>query len=187
MVEFKGTKSSWGLVAKLFHWSLALLLFWQVATGISLHNMEFSPLKMGFIITHKFFGTLVFSLVVLRLMWKYIFNTHPKYENIPLFHKLVSNLVHFVLYGLIILIPIQGTFMTWLGGEDVHLLGLIKIPPLIEENFFLYPQALAIHYYSALILTALFSLHIAAALYHRFIIKDKYGVWRRMSFSRNKV
>jgi len=64
MVEFKGTKSSWGLVAKLFHWSLALLLFWQVATGISLHNMEFSPLKMGFIITHKFFGTLVFSLVV---------------------------------------------------------------------------------------------------------------------------
>ncbi len=42
MVEFKGTKSSWGLVAKLFHWSLALLLFWQVATGISLHNMEFS-------------------------------------------------------------------------------------------------------------------------------------------------
>ncbi len=151
MVEFKGTKSSWGLVAKLFHWSLALLLFWQVATGISLHNMEFSPLKMGFIITHKFFGTLVFSLVVLRLMWKYIFNTHPKYENIPLFHKLVSNLVHFVLYGLVILIPIQGTFMTWLG------------------------------------VTALFSLHIAAALYHRFIIKDKYGVWRRMSFSRNKV
>ena len=61
MVEFKGTKSSWGLVAKLFHWSLALLLFWQVATGISLHNMEFSPLKMGFIITHKFFGTLVLN------------------------------------------------------------------------------------------------------------------------------
>ena len=76
---------------------------------------------------------------------------------------------------------------TWLGGEDVHLLGLIKIPPLIEENFFLYPQALAIHYYSALILTALFSLHIAAALYHRFMINDKYGVWKRMSFSRHKV
>ena len=176
-----------GPCCKTFSLVIALLLFWQVATGISLHNMEFSPFKMDFINTHKFFGTLVFSLVVLRLMWKYIFNTHPKYENIPLFHKLVSNLVHFTLYGLVIIIPIQGTFMTWLGGEDVHLLGLIKIPPLIEENFFLYPQALAIHYYSALILTALFSLHIAAALYHRFMIKDKYGVWKRMSFSKNKV
>ena len=187
MVEFKGSKSSWGLVAKLFHWSLALLLFWQVTTGISLHNMEFSPLKMDFIITHKFFGTLVFSLVVLRLMWKYIFNSHPKYENIPLFHKLVSNSVHFLLYGLVILIPIQGTFMTWLGGGDVLLLGLIKIPPIIEMDFILYPQALKIHYYSALILTALFSLHILAAFYHRFIIKDKYGVWKRMAFEGKKV
>ncbi len=142
---------------------------------------------MGLIITHKFFGTVVFSLVVLRLIWKYIFNTHPKYENIPLFHKLVSNLVHFILYGLVILIPIQGTFMTWLEGGDVYLLGLIKIPPLIEENFILYPEALTIHYYSALILTAVFSLHITAALYHRFIIKDKYGVWKRMSFNTNKV
>ena len=115
------------------------------------------------------------------------FNTHPKYENIPLFHKLVSNLVHFILYGLVILIPIQGTLMTWLEGGDVYLLGLIKIPPLIEENFILYPEALTIHYYSALILTAVFSLHITAALYHRFIIKDKYGVWKRMSFNRNKV
>ena len=187
MVEFKGSKSSWGLVAKLFHWLLAILLFWQVATGISLHNMEFSPLKMGFIITHKFFGTIVFTLVVLRLMWKYIFNTHPKYESIPLIHKLVSNLVHFVLYGLVIFIPIQGTYMTWLEGGDVYLLGLIKIPALVEENFFLYPQALTIHYYSALILIAVFSLHIAAALYHRFMIKDRYGVWKRMAFGRNKV
>ena len=84
MIEFKGTKTSWGLIAKLFHWSLALLLFWQVATGISLHNMEFSPFKIGIIGTHKFFGTLVFSLVVLRLIWKYMFNTHPKYENLTL-------------------------------------------------------------------------------------------------------
>ena len=187
MVEFKGTKSSWGLVAKLFHWLLAILLFWQVATGISLHNMEFSPLKIGFITSHKFFGTIIFCLVVFRLIWKYVFNTHPKYENIPFFHKLVSNLVHFVLYSLIIFIPIQGTYMTWLGGGDVYLLGLMKIPQLIEMDFILYPQALNIHYYSALSLTALFSVHIAAALYHRFIIKDKYGVWNRMALKKNRV
>ena len=187
MVEFKGTKTSWGLVAKLFHWSLALLLFWQVATGISLHNMEFSTLKIGIIDTHKFFGTLVLSLVIIRLMWKYIFNTHPKYENIPIFHKIVSNLVHFNLYALVIIIPVQGTFMTWLGGGDVYFLGLLKIKPLIEMNFMLYPQAIKIHYYSAITLTILFSLHILAALYHRIIIKDKYGVWKRMTFVRTKV
>ena len=187
MVEIKGTKTSWGIVAKIFHWSLALLLFWQVATGISLHNMEFSPLKIGIISTHKFFGTLVFSLVVIRLMWKYIFNTHPKYEDIPMFHKIISNLVHFTLYLLVIMIPIQGTFMTWLGGGDVYILGLLKITPLIEMDFMLYTQALKIHYYSALSLTGLFSIHILAAFYHRLIIRDKYGVWKRMAFIKRKV
>jgi Cytochrome B561 len=136
---------------------------------------------------HKFFGTLIFSLVVLRFIWKYIFNTHPKYENIPLFHKVISNIVHFILYALVILIPIQGTYMTWLGGGDVYLLGIYKISPLIEMDFILYPKALTLHYYSALTLTGLFSLHILAALYHRLIIKDKYGVWNRMVFKRRKV
>tara|TARA_Y100001970_G_scaffold267172_1_gene356747 strand:+ start:796 stop:1356 length:561 start_codon:yes stop_codon:yes gene_type:complete len=186
MVNYRGTRTSWGLIAKLFHWSIALLLFWQVATGISLHNMEFSPLKIGIIGGHKFFGTLVFTLVVLRLLWRFV-NTHPKYINIPLHHKIASNLVHFGLYSLVIFIPIQGTYMTWVGGGDVYLLGIIKIPALVEMDFFLYDTALTIHYYSALLLTALFSVHILAALYHRFWIKDPYGVWSRMAFKRNKV
>ena len=41
MVRLKGNENSWGLIAKIFHWTIALLLFWQVGTGISLHNMEF--------------------------------------------------------------------------------------------------------------------------------------------------
>ena len=77
--------------------------------------------------------------------------------------------------------------MTWVGGGDVHLLGIIKIPALVEMDFFLYDTALTVHYYSALLLTALFSVHILAALYHRFWIKDPYGVWSRMAFKRNKV
>ena len=186
MVSFKGTKTSWGLIAKIFHWSIALLLFWQVATGISLHNMEFSPLKIGIIGSHKFFGTLIFTLVVLRLLWRF-FNTHPQYQNIPLHHKIVSSLVHLALYFLVIFIPIQGTYMTWVGGGDVRLLGIVKIPALVEMDFFLYDTALKVHYYSALLLTALFTVHILAALYHRYIIGDPYGVWRRMAIKRFKV
>ena len=186
MVYFKGTKTSWGLIAKLFHWSIALLLFWQVATGISLHNMEFSPLKIGIIDSHKFFGTVIFTLVVMRLLWRF-FNTHPKYTNIPSHHKIISSLVHLGLYFLVIFIPIQGTYMTWVGGGDVFLLGLIKIPALVEMDFFLYDTALTVHYYSALSLTGLFSVHMLAALYHRFWIGDPYGVWNRMSFKSKKV
>ena len=142
MIYFKGTDTSWGLIAKIFHWSIALLLFWQVSTGISLHNMEFSPLKIGIIGSHKIFGTIIFTLIVMRLLWRF-FNTHPNYETLPKRHKITSNIVHLFLYSLVTFIPIQGTYMTWLGGADVSLFGLIEIPSLVEMDFFLHQKHLA--------------------------------------------
>ena len=186
MIKLKGTRSSWGLLAKIFHWSIAILLFWQVGTGISLHNMEFSPLKIGVISSHKIFGTIIFTLIVLRLFWRF-FNTHPKYESLPKKHIIISNIVHFILYFLVIFIPIQGTYMTWLGGSNVSFFGLIDIPTLIDMDFLKYQKNLKIHYYSAIILTSFFILHILAAIYHKFIIRDKYGVWSKMISKQKEV
>ena len=186
MIRLKGNENSWGLIAKIFHWTIALLLFWQVGTGISLHNMEFSPLKIGIIGSHKIFGTIIFTLIVLRLLWRF-YNNHPKYESLPQKHKIISSLVHAILYFLVVVIPVQGTYMTWLGGSDVSMFGLIEIPSFVDMDFILYQKHLEIHYYSAIILTSVFTLHILAALYHRFIIKDKYGVWKRMVSRQKKV
>ena len=186
MVRLKGNENSWGLIAKTFHWTIAFLLFWQVGTGISLHNMEFSPLKIGIIGSHKILGTIIFTLIVLRLLWRFI-NNHPKNESLPKKHKIISGLVHSILYFLVIFIPIQGTYMTWLGGSDVSMLGLIEIPSFIDMDFLLYQKHLKIHYYSAIVLTSIFSLHIIAALYHKFIIQDKYGIWKRMISNHRKV
>ena len=76
MTNFKASQNSWGLIAKIFHWLLAILLIWQIFTGINLHNMEFSPAKIGFIGIHKIIGTFIFTIVVLRLVWKF-FNSKP--------------------------------------------------------------------------------------------------------------
>ena len=145
MVRLKGNENSWGLIAKIFHWTIALLLFWQVGTGISLHNMEFSPLKIGIIGSHKIFGTIIFTLIVLRLLWRF-YNNHPKYESLPQKHKIISSLVHAILYFLVVIIPVQGTYMTWLGGSDVNMFGLIEIPSFVEMDFILYQKHLRIHY-----------------------------------------
>ena len=64
MRSIKATQNSWGLVAKIFHWVLALLLIWQIFTGFNLHNMEFSPNKIGLIGIHKIIGTTIFTIVV---------------------------------------------------------------------------------------------------------------------------
>ena len=67
---YKGTDSSWGVVAKLFHWIIAILIFFQVAAGINLHFMEFSMQKPLFIDIHKISGSF---LLILVFPMKYIF------------------------------------------------------------------------------------------------------------------
>ena len=84
ITNFKASQNSWGLIAKIFHWLLAILLIWQIFTGINLHNMEFSPAKIGFIGIHKIIGTFIFTIVVLRLVWKF-FNSKPNVSSLQNF------------------------------------------------------------------------------------------------------
>ena len=181
MMKLKASANSWGLIAKIFHWFLAILLIWQIFTGFSLHNMEFSPSKIAFIGIHKIIGTIIFTVVVLRLIWKF-FNSKPDSSDLPIFHRYASKLIQILLYALVVLIPIQGTMMTQAGGFNVKLLGLVTIPKFIETNFDMYPTFVQFHYQSMIALIIVFSIHLSAGLYHRFIKSDKYGVWNRMSF-----
>jgi len=181
MTNFKASQNSWGLIAKIFHWLLAILLIWQIFTGINLHNMEFSPAKIGFIGIHKIIGTFIFTIVVLRLVWKF-FNSKPNVSNLPKFHRYASSIIHTLLYVLVIWIPFQGTIMTQAGGFDVQLLGIITIPKFIETNIEMYPTFVQFHYQSMIALIVVFGIHLSAGLYHRLINSDKYGVWNRMSF-----
>jgi cytochrome b561 len=180
---YKGSENSWGLVAKLFHWVIAILVFFQVAAGINLHFMEFSMQKDSFIEIHKIFGSSLLILVFLRLMWRF-YNSKPSNKDIPVMHVVVSKIVHIILYTLMILIPIQGMLMTWTGGYDVSILGLFNLPRLVEENLMIYDQFKNFHYYFALLLTFTFIIHLSAGLYHRFFAADKYGIWKRMSFKK---
>ena len=181
MKNLKATQNSWGLLAKIFHWLLAILLIWQIFTGFNLHNMEFSPAKIGFIGIHKVIGTIIFTIVVLRLIWKFI-NSKPDSSELPKFHRYASNTIYALLYALVVWIPIQGSMMTQTGGFDVKLLGLITVPEFIETNTVIYPTFVQFHYQSMIALVVIFEIHLSAGLYHRFKKSDKYGVWNRMSF-----
>jgi cytochrome b561 len=72
--------------------------------------------------------------------------------------------------------------MTWAGGFDVYLVGLIQLPRLVAENKDMYPTFVQVHFFSSVALLVLTVLHVAAGLYHRMAIGDKFGVWARMAF-----
>ena len=177
---YKGSHNSWGLIAKIFHWVVALLIIWQLFTGFNLSILEFSPQKIAFIEIHKIFGTLILILILIRLIWRF-YNIHPSNEDLPYIHRIISTVVHNLLYLIIIFTTIQGTLMTQAGGFDVKLLGLITVPRLITENLDMYPTFKNIHYILWMALLTTFLIHLIGGVYHRFS-GDKYRVWQRMSF-----
>tara|TARA_B110000438_G_scaffold299867_2_gene350916 strand:+ start:2064 stop:2615 length:552 start_codon:yes stop_codon:yes gene_type:complete len=181
---YKSSENSWGLVAKIFHWLVAILIIWQLFTGFNLSMLDFSPKKIVLIELHKIFGTFILIFILLRLCWRF-YNTAPSNTNLPKFHRVISTIVHNFLYAIVILTTIQGTLMTQLGGFDVKLLGLITIPQLIAENLDMYPTFKSFHYTLWMILLGTFVIHLIAGIYHRFS-GDKYKVWQRMSFWTNK-
>ena len=63
---FIGSENSWGLVAKIFHWIVAILIIWQLFTGYNLSTLDFSPQKITFIEVHKIFGTFIFVIILFR-------------------------------------------------------------------------------------------------------------------------
>ena len=181
---YKGSKHSWGLIAKSFHWVVAIMVIWQLFTGFNLSIMDFSPQKIALIGLHKIFGTFIFVFILLRLFWRF-YNNPPSNSELPKFHRIISLIVHNFLYILVILTTVQGTLMTQVGGFDVQLLGLINIPRLIPENLDIYPLFKSFHYTLWMLLLATFIIHLIAGLYHRFS-GDKYKVWKRMSFWSSK-
>ena len=181
---YKGSENSWGLIAKVFHWTVALLIIWQLFTGFNLSISEFSPQKIALIEIHKIFGTFILIFILFRLAWR-IYNTPPSNKNLPKLHIITSAIIHNFLYVLVIITTVQGTLMTQAGGFDVKLLGLITMPKIISENLDMYPTFKSFHYTLWTILLFTFVIHLIGGLYHRFS-GDKYGVWKRMSFFSKK-
>ena len=180
----KGSKNSWGVVAKVFHWVVAILIIWQLFTGFNLSTLEFSPQKIAFIELHKIFGTFILFFILIRLGWRF-YNTSPSNKDLPKLHRIISAIIHNLLYILIIFTTVQGTLMTQAGGFDVKLLGLITVPRLIAENLDMYPIFKSLHYTLWMILLFTFVIHLIGGIYHR-LSGDKFGVWQRMSFWTNK-
>src|SRR4029077_11827122 len=107
-VRFKNTDIAWGPVAKLFHWTIALLIFTQFALGWIAVTHRLSPTKIQLFVWHKSTGVLVLVLVALRLLWRAM-NPSPALPfNTPPGERFAAHASHGLLYVLMIAMPLSG-------------------------------------------------------------------------------
>ena len=161
--------TEYGFISKIFHWLSAAVLLIQIPLGFYLVGLEFDEKKLAIENIHVLLGLSIFSLTLLRLVYK-IFNPTPPLSN-SIFpgQRIIAKLNHIFLYITIFIISISGVLKKLFNGEmlDVYFFSIE-----IENNFDLAEFFYDIHIFGNYILVALISLHILAVIIHKIIFKE---------------
>ena len=160
------------------HWLAALLIFVTFPLGVYMHELALSPFKLKLVSYHKWIGVTIFLLTLVRLAWRATHTPPPLPETIPLWQQRAAHGLHFLLYILLLVIPISGWLMSSAKGVPVVYLGLMQLPDLVDKNKLLGDLLEEVHEALDFGLLLLVGMHIAAALKHHFIEHD--ATLRRM-------
>ena len=163
------------------HWLMALMILIALAAGgIFLANMPpDSPDKVAGLGGHMIFGMTIGVLLILRLVTR-LRSAHPPHATTG--NDLLDRVGRWTHWGFYLLIA--GMVATGLATA----LGLGLFPIVYGGAAQTLPAELATfaprvaHGVIALLLVGLIALHVAAAIYHQFVLKD--ALLRRMWFGR---
>lgn len=181
----KNTLTSFGSIAKSFHWMIACLILAMLALGFFLEDIPSDWQECAYTI-HKSTGIIILLLMLLRLGWRWC-NIQPAYASTyPLVLRFLAHASHYAIYFVVIAMPISGWIMATAAGKIPHFLGWFYFPmPGITLNEALAGQMFQVHNFLAIVLIVLISLHVLAALFHHFVLGDNVLV--RMLPGRNKT
>ena len=167
-MQIYNNSERYGLVHAGLHFIMALLIVSMLCLGYYMNNVTYNPTLYFF---HKSFGVVVFMLVIVRLVWKFV-NPFPKPDTtIPSLIRALSTLGHFALYAFMIIMPLSGFLYSAFKGYPTNFFGLFTIPAFTpnKETAHLFEE---IHEISSFIFSGLILTHSVMALVHHYILKD---------------
>lgn len=177
-MPFRNTPDRFGFLARLFHWLIFLLLIGSFTLAWTMVDLPLGLEKLKLYSWHKWVGATVFIVVILRLGWRLLNPVPEPPSGTPGWQRVAAGLSHFLLYTVLIVMPITGWIMSAMKNLPLVYLGLIHIPSPFGVNAKWAEIMVEVHGTLALALLILVGIHVAAALYHHFILRDT--VLRRM-------
>lgn len=167
--------------AMLLHWLMAVLILGNLALGLLLSSIPLAE-RFQYYQLHKSLGMTVLLLAVMRVVWRLTHPAPPLPAHMPTWEKVVAHITHFILYGLMLLIPFSGWALVSASPKKIPTLlyGMVELPHL---PFF---EALAddarkevshniasTHEMLAYIMIALLGAHVLAAMRHHWLLNDE--------------
>ncbi|CAH2785363.1 MAG: Cytochrome B561 [uncultured Caballeronia sp.] len=93
--------------AMVLHWLIALLIICNVVLGLTAESFPDSWVR-PVVDTHKSIGITVLGLVLLRILWRVSHRPPPLPKAFPKRENVAAHIAHFLLYLLLIGLPLSG-------------------------------------------------------------------------------
>ena len=125
------TASSWGRVARLFHWSLGFLIFGMPAYGWWMNHIPARPDRFFHRSIHADIGYLELLLMVVRLIWRGINPTPALPADTSRSQRIAARVSHGSLYAVTILVAMLGSAHSGAHTPDYSSwFGLFRVPQI---------------------------------------------------------
>ena len=160
--------------AKLLHWAILGLLAVQFVIAWAMPDIGRNTKPDTLINLHLSFGVLILGLAVVRFGWCLTHREPPPEHVLPPWQVLSARVMHWLLYLLLFVVPVLGWINASWRGFPVMLFGLAEIPKLVATRMPGFRWTGDVHNVLAnYVMLTLVGLHVAAALYHHFVRRDR--------------
>jgi len=165
------------LLARVLHWTMALMILAMLFIGVTMvASLHLRPMLVD---VHRPLGIAIGLLVLLRLYNRLRHRPPPLPADLPWWQALAAKTSHWLLYTLMLAMPLIGWSMLSAGGYPIVLWSGMNLPAIAPHSPAVYTALRSAHSLLAYVLFATVLLHIGAALYHAWVRRD--GVFPSMA------
>ena len=167
------TRAGYTTTAKSLHWLIVLLLIVQFAAAWTMPHIGRNTPVTTLISLHFTMGIVILAVAVVRLAWRFTHGEPESEAGVPPWQTASARIVHWLLYLLLLMLPILGWINASWRGMPIVMFGR-ELPQLVATRAPGWGWTGDVHSLLAnYLLLALVGLHVLAGIYHYFIRRDR--------------
>ena len=163
---------------RLLHWLMAICILSMLFIGVGMVSTV-TARYLTLVQIHKPLGIAILVLALIRLSLRFVFRAPALPADMPEPMRLAAELSQYVLYALMIGMPLIGWGMLSAASYPVVLFGSVHLPSILPVSPSLHTLLWHAHYYLAFAFFATILMHVAAILFHKLVRND--GVFDTMA------
>lgn len=178
-MQFFNSSTRYGVVTKVFHWTVFLLFLYQYVVANIMLRISQSETFLGFTQGvlynwHKSIGLVVLLVVLLRLTWRRTTRLPDWAESLSEWEKNASHWIENTLYVAMFVMPISGYLFVMSGDYGVMLFGRIALPNPIGKIETMAEITRWLHIITGWVILITLVCHVGLGLKHQLINRDRF-------------